>query len=252
MRFMPLSALLLGLGGAPVFACPDDDGFRKLTSFERLYIGETHGTAEVPQLVECLVRRAIATRPASLAVSLELPAEARDPQNDFWKNRDGRASKAMWQLHQWLLAQEAAGTLKIDYHQPTIHYPEQADYEKAGGQALNGLMRRHARVIVLGGNFHSRRTAMDWLPDIVPMGAFVGEGTVHVDVQALEGGTAWVCSSSAPAGSAPPPPTCAAKPVMALRRPKASIGDLVDGKPVGHDYIYLLKTVTASPPHQPR
>lgn len=252
MKAIPLFALLLSLAGPVVAACPEDAGFQKLASFEHLYIGEVHGTEEVPQLVECLVHRAIATRPASLAVSLEMPEEeARQPDSLFWKNRDGRASQAMWRLHQWLLTQEAAGALKLHHHQPTTHYPDQADYEKAGGQALNALMRQHARVIVLGGNFHSRKEAMSWMPGIRPMGAYVGEGTVHVDLHPLEGGTAWTCSSQALAGSTPPPPTCAARALPALPAGPARSGELIDGKPAGHDYLYVMKSFTASPPHQP-
>jgi hypothetical protein len=83
-------------------------------------------------------------------------------------------------------------------------------------------MRQHARVIVLGGNFHSRREAFDWMPGMAPMGSFVGEDTVHVDVVALEGGSAWTCRSTAPAGSPPPSPTCAANALSpCLRRPAA-------------------------------
>ena len=245
---MPLFALLLSLAGPVAAACPDDAGFKKLVSFERLYLGESHGTAEIPELVRCLVERAIAARPASLAVSLELPPEARDPKDSFWKNRDGRASQAMWRLHEWLLTQEAAGALKLDYHQPTAHYPDQADYEKAGGQALNALMRKHARVIVLGGNFHSRKDATEWMPGVAPMGTFVREGTVHVDINTLEGGSAWTCRG------APPQMTCAVHtvpPLPMLPGTSRELGDLRDGKPFGHDYAYLLKSFTASPPHQP-
>lgn len=252
MKATPLFALLLGLAGPVAAACPDDAGFKKLASFEHLYVGESHGTEEVPRLVQCLVQNAIAARPASLAVSLEMPEEARQPDSLFWKNRDGRASQAMWRLHQWLLAQEAASALKLDHHQPTQHYPDQADYEKAGGQALNALMRKHSRVIVLGGSFHSRREGVDWMPGVAPMGSYVGEGTVHVEVQALQGGTAWQCRSTAPAGSAPPPPTCAAHAVPPLPMPLGAAGELGDGKKLGHDHVYLLKSFTASPPHQPQ
>ncbi|MFG6429018.1 hypothetical protein [Roseateles sp. LYH14W] len=252
MKTTPLFALLLSLAGPVAAACPEDDGFRKLASFERLYLGETHGTAEVPQLVQCLVEKAIAAQPDRLAVSLEMPEEARRPDSLFWKNQDGRASQAMWRLHQWLLTQQTAGTLKLDYHQPTTHYPNQADYEKAGGQALNALMRKHARVIVLGGSFHSRREAFDWMPGVAPMGSYVGEGTVHVEVHARQGGSAWQCRSTAPAGSSPPPPICAEHAVPPLPLPPGDAGDLRDGRKLGHDYVYLLKSFMASPPHQPQ
>jgi hypothetical protein len=245
--------LLLGLAGPVAAACPDDAGFKKLASFEHVYLGEVHGTEEVPQLVRCLVEAAIAARPASLAVSLEMPEDARPRDGLFWKNQDGRASQAMWRLHQWLLAREAAGALKLDHHQPTRHYPDQADYEKAGGQALNALIRQHARVIVLGGNFHSRREAFDWMPGMAPMGSFVGEDTVHVDVVALEGGSAWTCRSTAPAGSPPPSPTCAANALSPLPAPPGGAGnpgELRDGRPFGHDHVYLVKSFTASPPHK--
>ncbi|RZL32633.1 MAG: hypothetical protein EOP35_19695 [Rubrivivax sp.] len=246
-----MKALLLLLGLLPnlaAAACPDTPGFQKLASFEHLYLGEGHGTEEVPQLVQCLVQRAIAGRPASLAVSLEMPEDARSPDSWQWKSQDGRASQAMWRLHQWLQAQEAAGLLKLHHHQPTGSYPDQADYEKAAGLGLNTLMGETARVIVLSGNFHSRREPIEWMPKVRPMGTYVGEATVHVDLQALEGGTSWNCTSRSTGNAPPPPPTCAAHAQPALPRGDARAGDLLDGREVGHDYVYLMKSFTASPP----
>ena len=245
MKTLLLLALLPNLAAA---ACPDDSGFQKLASFEHLYLGEAHGTQEVPQLVQCLVQSAIASKPASLAVSLEMPEDARSPDSWQWKSQDGRASQAMWRLHQWLQAQEAAGVLKLHHQQPTGSYPDQADYEKAAGVGLNELMRKNARVIVLSGNFHSRREPIEWMPNVRPMGTYVGEGTVHVDLQALEGGTAWNCTSRSTGNAPPPPPTCAANTQLALPRGDARAGDLVDGRKFGHDYVYLMKSFTASPP----
>ncbi|MDR7295257.1 hypothetical protein J2X16_000578 [Pelomonas aquatica] len=245
MRTLLLLALLPTLVAA---ACPDDAGFKKLASFEHLYLGEAHGTQEVPQLVQCLVQSAIAAKPTSLAVSLEMPEDARQPDSWQWRSQDGRASQAMWQLHQWLQAQEAAGALKLHHHQPTGSYPDQADYEKAAGLSLNALMRQNARVIVLGGNFHSRREPIEWMPKVRPMGTYVGEGTVHVDLQALEGGTAWNCTSRSTGNAPPPPPTCAANTQLAVPRGDARVGDLISGREFGHDYVYLMKSFTASPP----
>jgi hypothetical protein len=248
LKATSLFALLLGLAGPAVAACPDDEGFKKLASFERVYLGEMHGTEEVPQLVQCLVQSAIAAKPASLAVSLEMPEDARQPDSWQWKSQDGRASQAMWRLHQWLQAQEAAGVLKLHHHQPTGSYPDQADYEKAAGFSLNALMRQTARVIVLSGAFHSRREPLAWMPNMRPMGTYVGEGTVHVDVRALEGGTAWSCTSRSTGNAPPPPMTCAVQTEPAFSQADAHAGDLIDGRQAGHDYIYLLKAITASPP----
>lgn len=251
MKAAPLFALLLSLAGPVAAACPEDAGFKRLASFEHLYLGEAHGTEEVPALVQCLVQSAIAAKPASLAVSLEMPEDARQPDSWQWKSQDGRASQAMWRLHQWLQAQEAAGVLKLHHHQPTGSYPDQADYEKVAGQALNALMSKHSRVIVLSGNFHSRREPIEWMPKVRPMGTYVGEGTVHVDLQALEGGTAWNCTSRSTGNAPPPPPTCAANTQLAIPRGDARVGDLIGGREFGHDYVYLMKSFTASPPLKP-
>jgi hypothetical protein len=248
MKATSLFCLLLSLAGPAAAACPDDAAFKKLASFEHLYLGETHGTEEVPQLVQCLVQSAIAARPQSLVVSLEMPDDARRPDSLQWEGRDGRASQAMWRLHQWLQAQEAAGVLKLHHHLPTDRYPDQADYEKAAGLALNALMRQTARVIVLSGAFHSRREPVPWMPHVRPMGTFVGEGTVHVELRALEGGTAWEGRSTAPPGEKPPPPVYAAHSQPAMPPGSGNPGDLIDGKSAGHDYIYLIRSFTASPP----
>lgn len=254
MKATFLFSLLLGIAGPAAAACPDTAGFQKLASFEHLYLGESHGTEETPALVQCLVLSALAAKPASLAVSLEMTDDARKPDGLQWQSKDGRASQAMWRLYQWLQAQEAAGLLKLHHHMPTTHYPDQADYEKDAGLALNALMKQNARVIVFGGAFHSRREPVEWMPKVRPMGTYVGEGTVHVDVEALEGGTAWGCTSktvttsaSAPP-SAPPPMTCAAHDVHRVTWEAAKAGDLIDGSKFGHDYVYLLKSVSASPP----
>jgi hypothetical protein len=154
----------------------------------------------------------------------------------------------MWRLYQWLQAQEAAGLLKLHHHMPTTHYPDQADYEKDAGLALNALMKQNARVIVLSGNFHSRREPNEWMPKVLPMGTYVGEGTLHVDLHALEGGTAWNCTSRSTGNAPAPPPTCAANALPAIPIPGARVGDLIDGGKSGHDYVYLLKSVSASPP----
>lgn len=227
--------------------CPQSRGFKILASADHLYLGEGHGTQEVPALVRCLTQAALDRGANSLVVSLELPNPDRPEGKNYWQSiHDGKSSKAMWQLFQWLRIQEATGRLSIHYQYDNTPWGGQASYERHVGEGLRALIDHGHTLIAYGGNFHSRKEMAPYLPGIVPTGAVVGSAILHVDVEAVEGGTAWECRE-AEGGK----PGCARHDVPAFDTPGAHPGDLIDGAAVGHDRIYLLRAFTASEPQFP-
>ena len=228
-------------------ACPHSQGFKLLASAEHLYLGEGHGTEEVPALVRCLTQAALDRGAKSLVVSLELPNPDRPEGKSYWQsNHDGKSSKAMWQLFQWLRVREAAGRLAIHYQYDGTPWNGQAAYERHVGEGLKALIDQGHALIAYGGNFHSRKEVAPYLPDIVPTGAVVGPAILHVDVEAVEGGTAWDCRKAEGGEMG-----CAIHDVHAFDAPGAQPGDLMDGAAIGHDRLYLLRRFTASEPQFP-
>lgn len=58
--FALVAALMAPLPGtAQPAACVDDAVLEELLAFGDLFLGEVHGTVESPQLVQCLVDRAL-------------------------------------------------------------------------------------------------------------------------------------------------------------------------------------------------
>lgn len=228
-------------------ACPQSHGFKMLASAEHLYLGEGHGTKEVPALVHCLTQAALDRGAKSLVVSLELANPDRPEGKNYWQSiHDGKSSKAMWQLLQWLRVQEEAGRLSIHYQYDNTPWDGQASYERHVGEGLKALIDQGHPLIAYGGNFHSRKEVAPYLPGIVPTGAVIGSAILHVDIEAVEGGTAWDCRE-AEGGK----PGCALHDVPAFDTPGAQPGDLIDGAAVGHDRIYLLRALSASEPQNP-
>jgi len=228
-------------------ACPQSHGFKLLASAEHLYLGEGHGTEEVPALVRCLTQAALDRGTKSLVVSLELPDPDRPEGKNYWQSvHDGKSSKAMWRLFQWLRVQEATGRLSIHYQYDGAPWDGQAAYERHVGEGLKALIDQGHALIAYGGNFHSRKEAAPFLPGIVPTGAVVGPAILHVDVEAVEGGTAWDCRGAVGGGK-----DCAIHDVPAFDAPGARPGDLIDGAALGHDRLYLLRRFAASEPQFP-
>lgn len=241
MRLAASCAMLLGVLGCTASAqgCTNTTPLDQL--IERgsdLYLGEVHGTAEAPGLVECLVRHAVAKDVRPLIVSLELPSSARDPKSDFWDGTDGRASKAMWALMQFLLGEEAKDHLALHFQRAIGG--DVATQDELIGSALKDLAQQ-GLVIALSGNFHSRREPAPFLPTQRPAGMYAGDAYTRISIEAVEGGEAWVCLGDDGCG------------VHAI--PKSSIGSaspgiVADGSAVGHDLAFLVPRFTASPPQR--
>jgi hypothetical protein len=242
------------LVASPVLAAAEACPVTPLDDFIRrgqdVYLGEGHGTVESPALVRCLVIVAMERRKERLIVSLEQVPTARDPEGEAWRGTDGRGSEAMWNLTRFLLEQEKAGRLELHLQLsfPIAFVPgttppqfDAAAYERNIGTPLREFAAR-GQLIALSGNMHSRQDRIP-LPQFSydPAGSYVGPDVVHVDLEPGAGGTAWNCDAGGCgihelAGASPfvgPPHT------------------MMDGKAFGHDFIYRLPGVTASPPRFP-
>jgi len=243
-------ALLLTPALAARADCPRDALVDLVRQGKDLYLGEMHGTVEAPALVRCLVlaaleNPAIRDHEQTLIVSLEQTKLARDPGGDAWRGADGRGSEAMWDLTQFLLAQEKAGRLEYRQQlQPLTIKDGQAipefdpvEHERTMGAPLKDLAAR-GQLIALSGDAHSRIVRMPGL-SYDPAGMYAGHGVVHVILRSASGGTAWVCLGG----------RCGVQPLQAS--PGNEPGTLTAGKWAGHDFVYWLPTSTASPPKLP-
>jgi hypothetical protein len=252
MTLHRLAAILMMLfAGSAVAASEPSCAPTKLDALvargQDLYFGELHGTAEVPALVKCLVLVALRNKREPLIVSLEQESQRRDPASDLWRGTDGRSSRAMWELTQFLLEQEKLGRLEL--HQqldkpvpfkegvapPTV---DPVQYEKNMGGPLRGLAAR-GQLIALSGNMHSRKEALPGFP-YEPAGSYAGPDVLHIDLEPGAGGSAWTCLSNGCGSHDLPGGTSA-----------STVGELVDGNWMGHDFIYRMPRLTASPPKLP-
>jgi hypothetical protein len=140
-----------------------------------LYLGEGHGTVEIPALFQCLVIAALERKKEPLIVSLEQHAQARDLQGDTWRGQDGRGSVAMWELTKFLLEQEKLGRLTLRQHVPTVFDSpfDPAAHERRMGTPFAELSRR-GLLLALSGNFHSRNAPIPMGPPYDPAGMYAG------------------------------------------------------------------------------
>ena len=140
----------------------------------------------------------------------------------------------MMSLVEHLESLEKQGKLTLDF-QLTGKEQDAVQMNKQVGEHLRDLATK-GRLIALGGSLHSqRKQAMIPSLAFAPAGAFVGDGIKTVMIGHARDGTAWNCTK-----------TCGAHKDKGFNGLKA--GELVDGSAYGHDYLYGLGQVTASPP----
>ena len=201
-------------------ACAPPQGTEALLAMPQRYIvvGESHGTAETPAAFGQMVCAAAERGPVTVA--LELPT-ALQPNLDAFlaapdenaalaalegthfmnpRMNDGRSSRAM--LEMLLFVRDLRnGGRDVAFHafQPSNSRPRelnQAWYELDMGHALAGAAyaRPQAKVLVLVGNLHARKTGFERFPDVgVPAaGHLPAADVVTLDV-AQQGGEAWNC-----------------------------------------------------------
>ena len=223
------------------------DSSRLATAIARLgdvYLGELHGTNEVPLLVEQVVRVRLSEydeRP--VIVSLELPARALDTRSGFWSGRDGRTSEAMARLVRFLAGLERAhpGDVRLHFQQsPPADGAAPFDAtERSTGLQLAALAGEGV-LIALGGNHHSRKANLDGMSG-ESAGMVAGDSVVGVAVMPARGGTGWMCFGADDCG----PQRIPAFPNPPLETERDC---LFNGQSVVHDHLALLERFSVSPP----
>ncbi|MDL5032927.1 hypothetical protein QRD43_13510 [Pelomonas sp. APW6] len=243
-RSLLLGVLCLAASLARADDCPTPAALAPLLQTDGIFLGELHGSVEVPALVDCLAR----TLSAELAgrrrvtVALEVPPDALDDAHPFWRGQDGRASQAMVALLRSLAAQQARQQIELIGFVPPEDYPDQADYEVAMARRLDAVPAGHF-LLVLAGNFHASRPppgrpGMGW--NLVPAGAHVKRRMAHVLAAYGQASTSWFCMGS----------RCGAHDL----RPSSYAADQAPGlHPLGRDgcdHVFVLPRLSASPPAQ--
>ncbi|MGV3591910.1 MAG: hypothetical protein ACO1PZ_09490 [Gammaproteobacteria bacterium] len=234
--FVLVAALMQPLpGSAQPAACVDDAVLDELLAFGDLFLGEVHGTIETPQLVRCLVERALENATEPVIVSLELSELARDPGSPLWRFEEGReggrTSQAMYALVQDFVDKEQQGRIELHFQ---FGIGGRGSAESIGLD-LKALAER-GRVIAYAGNAHSMKNVPPEVGDFpLQEGGYVGPAFTLVDIRNANGGTFWACMQA----------RCGIQ-QSTSRADAANV--LVDGSSRGHDYVLYLERFTASPP----
>lgn len=227
-----------------------------------LVVGETHGTAETPAAFLAMVCEAAAQGPVT--VGLEMPESDRglldtvmsapdeatatrflragdfgDPRRD-----DGRNSQAMFDMIIGFWRLRAAGhdvvLRPFAARMSVIRGRDQAwwELEMAYGMSRPLIDRPDARLLILVGNLHARKTRFDRWPDVgLPAaGHLHATDTLTLNV-AQQGGQAWNCQEE-----------CGAHDSRGVYTPDARgiiLGPVEDG---AYDGVLAVGPTTASPP----
>lgn len=227
-----------------------------------LVVGETHGTTETPAAFLALVCEAAAQGPVT--VGLEMPESDRalfeavmaapdeataarilrggdfgDPRRD-----DGRNSVAMFEMILGFWRLKAAGQdiaiRPFAARMSVIRGRDQAwwELEMAYGMSRPLVDRPSARLLILVGNLHARKTRFDRWPDVgLPAaGHLHATDTLTLNV-AQQGGQAWTCQEA-----------CGAHDSRGVYDPDARgviLGPVQDG---AYDGVLAVGPTTASPP----
>jgi hypothetical protein len=253
--FLALAISFSACGAPEGASAVIDDGRRFVV------VGELHGTAEVPKAFSGLVCEAAARGPVTVGLELPLSMKA---QLDAFLNADsheralaglrgtalmdprmsdGRTSVSMLEmLESFRHLKNAGHDIAIMPFQPNsgMHELPQSFYELEMGYLLSraAVERPQARVFVLVGNIHARKTAIANIPEIgLPAAAHLpADETLSLYV-VQQGGAAWNCA-----------PTCGANPVPSRYEADARgiiIRDYGEG---AFDGVIALGPTSASPP----
>ena len=251
MKLPPLAALALAaLCALPVRAaaadCPGREALAPLLRSDGLFVGEIHGSAEVPALVECLAQRLAdefaGRRP--LRVALELQPAALEESAPDWRTglQDGRTSQAMQQLIRTLKSLQAQGRLTLSGFVPA-HPPDgAADYELAMAQELDRTPV-DAFVLALSGNIHARKSkgaSRYSTQAVAPAGSLLQRRMTHVLIGHRLPSQAWICTPACGPHALGPSPEA---------RGRAAGLHILDDP--DYDYLLLLERLSASPPAYP-
>lgn len=264
-----LCATAYPLPAGAATSCKPISGVGLVLRAPGVFVGDMHGTAEAPAFVKSLMcHLSRSRRPVLLA--LEYPSDQQHFLQDFLHSRaanpartllaspfwsrptqDGRTSRAMLQLLDWIRGRIASGArvrvVAFD------RLPPGALSGTAGFNARDAAMavflrQELARLgpgefpIIFTGNVHARKTS--GLPFVdAPSGAANAEplgyrlrdlGYLHMNI-ASDGGSAWVCFGTCGVHS-----FGKAKPVSAFTVRRSS--------DAAYDLEYFVGSLTASPP----
>lgn len=263
-------------GAVPDLDCPPPvDGAEGLTGpGAMVLVGELHGTREAPAFFSSLVCAAARRAgPAGVVVGIEMartdqgaldafvaaptPAAARSLLlaaghfTDPWQ--DGRDSVAMVALLEDIRRWRASGApIEVVAFDVAPGPKPRTDREAAMAEALADAASRRpgASVLIYTGNLHSRTLPSPFAPSRTPMGAhlkarFPALRTLDF---ASAGGTAWLCVMTE-GGSGQ---ICGEQRQGGTDRGPQPFVELWDEPDAGgHDGIYYLGPITASPPAVP-
>ncbi len=216
-----------------------------LRAFDDLYIGETHGTNEVPALIGCLVLDAVNTDTKNIIVSLEIPPSSRDPRAEFWKGTDGRASLAVQKMLSLLIELESQNRIKIDFHRhdrlnTEDQRPRLFRRPDLVAEQLE-MLAKQGHLIAWGGNFHNSRKVPEGLGTLKSDAMYMSDKITMINVVSRELGTGWFCT-----------PQCGETPIAANKQAlEHPLSNLYPDPTHFHDYAYVVRSFSASPPfHQ--
>ncbi len=246
MKLPLLASLALAVVCAPpvraaAVDCPSGESLAPLLERDGIFLGELHGSVEVPALMECLTRTLLAEAGGRrLTVALEVPRDALDEAHPFWRGQDGRASQAMVGLLRALKTLQAQQRLDLIGFAPLEAYPDQADYEAAMARELDRTPPE-SFLIALAGNFHASGGDAGFIAPTTglrPAGALLQRRMAHVLVAYREASESWFCRGSDCKVHALKPARSAAGKAPGLH----VLGDH------GYDHVFVLPRQTASPP----
>lgn len=225
-------------------SCIDPDLDRILETKRGLYIGELHGSNEMPDYFLCLVDYFVQiNKKQKIVVSLELPESAREPSAVFWRNQDGRASQRMYALVQTLLERERRDILILHFQYKDIEVLEQGKQGRTPDQriydALN-MVQEKGFVLALGGNIHNMKTLpVAMTSSVVTAGMMLGDTWVSVRLAATNPGEVWACSPNRP---------CGLISILPSKMANFNLGRLNRDQNQHHDFIWFLPSLTPSRP----
>lgn len=223
---------------------------------QMLLFGELHGSVESPALVGAVVCEYAKGGP--VALGLEIPttesveihnylssdgnaaSKARLLSGQFWRGGDGRSSRAMFDLVEYVRQLKREG-LAI-----SIFTLVQADL---GGTTKDNQSIAHAirtfhdqhpssRIVVLMGNLHAGQEEIaPFGKVIIPAGFLIRDLSPTSVLITHPPGTIWACMR-----------TCGRHKVDGDPHPSQKPGSYDDSPMQGYSMSYLLPSITASPP----
>ncbi len=226
-------------GKSPVSAQDCSPLPRELLAGRGIYVGELHGTQEMPKVLACFVKQAVVQIEGPVVVSLELPPETSPAWALEWAHpSDGRTSQAMVDLINWLRTlRDKSGRVTIDYQLGCRFDGVPADPDAFGnkcmGESITASMAK-GFVIAYSGTSHAARLETP----TKRAAAFLPDSIKTVEIIVSNGGSAWgTYNNSAPGPS----------PILG-RQDLSGMNGIIPGQDPGFEYAYVIKDITASYP----